>query len=474
MSSALVLSEVVTVNITLSSAAVPQPAFGVPLILGTSNRYTGGTVIEYFSSAEAMLVAGGGTFLNTDQEYLKAVELTEQAVVPSTFAVGCQATASVTQVTTITISGVTSALTYTITVNGQTVSVTAGGGDTATTVGDALTIAINALTGANVKASNGSAGVVILTAYNATIQTTSTSEGANWPGVGFSSAIGGTGVSTMSSVATTPNVSLVTELQTIQGVDQGWYCVNICSVNWYDLLNMAAYIESQTLVFVGVTADAAVALNTCSFDVLSQLKGKAYNRTAILYSGDASDEPDSAWTGANVPLPVGQSTWGNCTLVGVTPDNLSQTQFNTIAGKPGSTVAKNGNVYVVLGGNNVVLWGQAVSGRFFDITIGIDWLKAQIQGNIWGSIVAARNAGGKIPYTNKGAAIFVGNVKEAIDLGAAQGLINEQDYPVVITVGQVQDQSLSNRTSRIAPPINFTCTLAGAFSTATVNGVLSV
>ena len=471
---ALALSEVVSVNILLNSAAVPQPAFAVPLILGTSNRYTGGVLIEFFSSATSMLVANGGVFMNTDAEYLKAVALTEQGILPSTFGVGCQAAASITQVTTITISAVTNTDTYSITVNGQTVTVTAGGSDTATTVGDALTIAINALTGANVKATNGSGGVVILTAWNSTIQVGSTSEGAAWPGVGFSSSIGGTGVSTMSSVATTANVSLVTGLQAIQAVNQGWYCVNICSTNWYDLLNMAAYIESQTLVFVGVTADAAVALNTCTFDVLSQLQAKDYNRTAIMYSGDASAEPDSAWTGANVPLPVGQSTWGNVALIGVTPDNLSQTQFNTIAGKPGTTVGKNGNVYVTIGGNNVVLWGQAVSGRFFDITIGIDWLTAQIQGNAWGTIVAARNAGGKIPYTNAGASILVGDVKEAIDLGAQQGLINEVDYPVTITVGQVQNQSLSNQTNRVAPPIAFSCTLAGAFSTVTVNGVLSV
>lgn len=474
MSSALALSEVVDVNITLSSDAVPQPAFGVPLILGTSDRYSGETVIEYFSSATSMLVANGGVFMDTDPEYLKAVALTSQAVVPLTFAVGCQAVASVAQENTVTISAVTTALTYSVTVNTQTVSYTAGGGDTATTVAVALVAAINALTGANVLAAHTSAGIFTITAYNATIQVGSTSEGAVWPGIGFSIALGGTGVGTMTDVPTTANVSLVSAIQAIQAVDQGWYCVNICSTNWYDLLDVAKYIESQTLVFVGVTADAAVGLNTCDTDVLSQLMALDFNRTLIIYSGDPSGEPDSALTGTNVPLPVGQSVWSQCALVGVTPDNLSQTVFNTVAGKPGSTIAKNGNVYVTIGGNNVVLWGQAVSGRFFDITIGIDWLTAEIQGNIWGSIVAARAAGGKIPYTNKGAAIFVGDVKEAIDLGADQGLINDQDYAVVISVGQVQNQSLSLQTNRVAPPITFSCTLAGAFSTATVNGVLSV
>lgn len=476
MSSALSLSEVVDVVITLESAAVPQPAFAVPLILGTSDRYVDGVLIEYFSSAETMLIANGGVFQNTDPEYLKAVDLTAQAVVPSTFAVGCQAVASAIQKNTIAISAVTEDETYSVTVNNQTVTHSASNVDTTNTVLQSLNTAINALTGANVQSAYtaSGAGSIAIQSYNATIQVGSSSEGAVWPGVGFSISIGGTGVSTMSNTATVPNASLVDGLQAIQNVDQGFYAVNICSDNWYDILNMASYIETQTLVFVAISADAAVGLSTCSFDVLSQLKGKGYNRTALLYTGDPSDNPDSAWTGANVPLPVGQSTWGNCSLAEVTPDNWSQSVFNTVAGKPGVTIAKNGNVYVTIGGNNVVLWGQAVSGRFFDITIGIDWLKAEIQGNIWGSIVAARQAGGKIPYSNKGAAIFVGDTKEAIDLGADQGLINDTDFPVVITVGRVQDQSLTQRTSRIAPPINFTCTLAGAFSTATVNGVLSV
>ena len=469
--SALSLNEIVDVNITLSSAAVPQPAFSVALIIGSSAAIE--NVIKYYSTPSAMLTDG---FIISDTEYVRALELMEQEIQPTEFAVACNAPTSVTQVNTVTISAVTTGDTYAVDINGTTFSHTAAGGDTTNMVLSALQALIAAGQAAlNVNAvyTATGAGSLAISAYNSTIQTTSTTQGAAWPGLGFQLTLSGTGVSTMTNTPTTANVSMAAYITTIQNQDTGWYCVNLCSENWYDIMNMAAYIETQTLIYIPTSNDAAIALSTCSYDVLSQLMAKGYNRTAMLVSSQASEGADSGWTGTSIALTPGASTWGDTSIVGITPDNWTNSQFNTIAPKPGTTGGKNGNVYVTVGGNNVVLWGQAVSGRFLDITVGIDWLQSEIQGNIWDSIVAARQAGGKIPYTNKGASVFVGDVKEAIDDGVANGLV-DGTQPISITVPDVSTQTTTNKTNRVAPPVSFTCVLAGAYSTATVNGVLSV
>lgn len=470
---AIPLSEIVNVNITLASAAVPQPAFSVALILGTSARIA--NVIKYYTSAAAMLSDG---FLSTDPEYKRAVELMEQAIQPVEFAVSCNAPTSLTQENTVTITAVTTGDTYNVTLNGQTFSYTAVGGDTTNTVLSALQGLINAAVstlGVLSAYVSAGAGSITLQAYNSKIQVAlPTPVGAVQPGLGFSIALGGTGVATMVNTVNQANVSLTNYLATVQVQDQGYYGINICSINWYDILEMAATIEPQTLIFIATSSDAEILDSTSTGDVLTQLTGKAYTRTALLYSGQASSGADSGWTGTSIALTPGASTWGNTPIVGITPDALTPGQLATVAPQPGTGSGnKIGNVYVTVGGNNLVLWGQAVGGRFMDITVGLDWLKSEIQTSIFASIVAARAAGSKIPYTDKGTSIFIGDVTDAINTGIGNGLIDPTS-PISVTAPSVASQTTSQRTNRIAPPIAFTCRLSGAYSTATVNGVVSV
>lgn len=460
------LDQLVEVTITQESAAIPQPSFSVALILGFSNRFSGPTVIKYYTDPSQMLADG---FQNTDPEYIRAVELTEQAVVPTEFAVG-KASAAVAQTETLTIPGpINTGDIFSVTINGTTVSYTAAPSDTADIVLSALSTAINANQGLNVKGiHNPGPHNLVLTAYNWTIQTSSLTQGANWPGEGFS-------ITVTANITDTPgatNHSPVQDLQAIQVVNQGFYCIILCSANWYDILTMAAYVESQTLLYIATSADAEVIDSNATHDVLSQLQGKSYKRTGLLYSAEASSGPDAGWAGSNLPLTPGSSTWAFSTIVGIDPDNLNANQRQTVIGVPGIP-GKNGNIYTTVGGVNIVQQGIAAGGQYLDITVGIDWLKAQIQTNIYSLIVQERQAGSKIPYTNQGTSQIIQQVRAAIDLGVSNGLIDGTS-PISVTAPDVLSVPANQRANRIAPTVKFSCRLAGAFQTIVVNGVVSV
>ena len=79
------LDQIVQVNITQQTQAVPQVGFGIPLICGDSNRFSGGDLIRYYSTAGAMLTDG---FLTSDPEYIYAVKAFSQALSPEQVGIG--------------------------------------------------------------------------------------------------------------------------------------------------------------------------------------------------------------------------------------------------------------------------------------------------------------------------------------------------------------------------------------------------
>lgn len=264
--------------------------------------------------------------------------------------------------------------------------------------------------------------------------------------------------------------TIAADMQAIIDQNNTWYGAIMCSNVDADILAMAAFIEALPKIFIGASNDSAIAGNGSS-DLLSQLKALGYARTALVYSpGSYNLGIEAAWMGSQLPQVPGSNNWAFKSLAGIATDNLTDTAVGNVIGDPiAGTFGKQGNIYRVVGGQNITQMGMMVGGQFIDITVGLDWLKSQLQTNIFAQLVQAL----KIPYTDKGTGILLQAVKSAIDQGVVNGLIDGAS-PISISAPPVLSVPANQRAQRIAPTISFSCRLQGAFNAVTVSGTVTV
>lgn len=442
------LDQLVLVNISQETQAVPQASFSIPLIVGPTVPTTG--IVNAYSSPEGMLSNG---YTVDSPEYIYALELFEQPLTPTIFYVG-KRTTPIEQEDTITVLSAVSAHVYQGVVNGQAWSYTASGGDTTTTIATAIASAINALSGLNVTAA-ASGPVVTLT--------------SDIPGLVFTDTT--TDVAHLTIVNVIANSGIQGDILAIIAVTNAWYGMCGCEFSDADIEQAAALIESLKKIFIAVSDTSSIATSSNS-DVGSILMAKSYKRSALIFtaSGNVNEGKEAAWIGGQLPQVPGSNNWAYKTLFGCTPDVLTANQQVILIGDPVAGVpGKNVNIYQTVGGVNITQMGTMAGGQFIDITVGVDWLESTIQTNVFTALVQAN----KIPYTDNGVAILISAVKAAIDLGVTNGLI-DGNSPISVTAPAVLSVPANQRANRIAPTITFSCRLAGAVNAVIVNGTVTV
>lgn len=446
------LDQIVNVTITQQTSSVPGPSFQIPLIIGPNAPW--GDQVRAYSSAAGMLEDG---YDETDAEYVYALELTEQDVVPALFYVG-KRSAAVKQVNTLAVATLTSAHVYSITIDQVPVSYTAQIADAQQDVLNGLLAAIAAA----FPTANPISGVVAGTGAGALLTLTSSV---------FGQGVAYTGVdSLLTLVQTVANHGIAQDLGLIIAENNSWYGIILCSNTDYDISQMAAAVEAITKVFIGVSSDSDIPTSVTT-DLLSILKGKNYDRTGLVYTALSFNKGiEAAWIGGQLPQTPGSNNWAFNTLKGISPDILSENAQAVLIGVPEAQVkGKNGNIYQTVGGKDITQMGTMVSGQYIDITIGLDWLRSTIQFNLYNALTSAP----KIPYTDKGTAVLISAVQAAIQQGVVNGLI-DGDSPITVTAPVVLSVPQSQRANRVAPTISFTCRLQGAFNAVIVKGTVTV
>lgn len=449
------IDQIIKINISQQTQAVPQASFSIPLIIGPTSTTWGTTdfVHAYFEPS-SMLSDG---FTTSSPEYIYALELFEQPLTPTEFFVGHRQPA-VAEVDTLAVSTLASGHLYEFTLNGLIISYTSSGGDTQQSILTALLADIATVYPTNapvtgVVAGTGSGALLTLTAVN--------------PGAGVSySAVD----ANLTLASVTANYGIVNDLQNIIGANNSWYGIAICSNVDYDILQLAGFVETLKKIFLGSSNDSAIASNL-STDLASILKGFSYKRTGLVYSPASFNLGiEAAWLGGQLPQVPGSNNWAFQSLVGIEPDMLSDNAVANIIGDPVAGVqGKNANIYQTVGGKNITQMGTMAGGQYIDITVGIDWLVSTLQTNIYQALTSVA----KIPYTDKGVGILLSAVKSAIDQGVVNGLIDGAS-PISISAPPVLSVPIAQRANRIAPTINFTCRLQGAINAVIVNGTVTV
>lgn len=431
------LDNVVNITISRSAAAVSRQGFGTALILGVSASGWGTDRIRKYNAPSEMLDDG---FTSGDMEYKEALRLYGQPVRPAQFKVGLRKPVA-TQVNTVTPDVTNQAIQdFKVTINGVTYSMTSSASPTASAVVTGLITAINA--GTDPITASGTTTLVLT---------------SDVPGIGFSVVL----TPNLSQVVTTPNVGIAIDLAQIKAIDDDWYALILCDRTPSSILEAASFIEGERKIFVAATSDAGVGIAGSS-DIASQLKLKGYNRTFLIFTADQASGPEGALLGNILPRVVGSYTAKFKTLVGITADVLSATQFS-------QAKLKNANVHTIVAGAGMLEEGVVSSGEFLDVIIGADWILVNMQADVF---QALRDAP-KIPYNNQGTATIQNVVSKRLQLAVTAGILTE-DPAYVVIAPLIADQDPADKATRTIGGMSFVAYLAGAVHAVRINGSVLV
>lgn len=450
------IDQIIKINISQQTQAVAQASFSIPLIVGPTVP-DDASVADVYTSPEAMLANG---YTTSSPEYIYALELYEQPLTPTEFVVGLRTTA-IAQVDTIVVGSLVGVPghVYHFTINGVVVSYTSQVSDSYAQIIAGLNAAYATAFPTNAPTTN----VVSGSGSGTTLTLTSVTPGANV----LYSAVD----SELTHVLVTANNGIQDDINKIIAANNAWYGMCICEATDADILQAAALIEALKKIYIAVSDTAAIAQNV-STDVGSVLKSKSYKRTGLIFTAAdfVNEGKDAAWLGGQLPQVPGSNNWAFKTLFGCTVDVLTDNQQSILIGDPVAGVpGKNVNIYQTVGGQNITEMGTMAGGQFIDVTVGVDWLQATLQTNLFSALVNSN----KIPYTDNGTTVLISAVKSAIDQGVANGLI-DGNSPITISAPQVLSVPQNQRAQRIAPTISFSCRLAGAYNAIVISGTVTV
>lgn len=435
------LDDIVSVDITTSTATPTRPGFGTPLLMAYHTRWTTDLVREYASLTE---MTDDG-FLTTDVTYKMAQSVFAQNPRPKKVKVG-RRTQAHTQTVKLTPTVTTEGYVYNITIGGVTATYTVGSSSTVAIICSSLAGAINGLSNTAL--------------HTATDNTTNVTVAVVTPGnlldyADWSKALG------FEDITADPGVAA--DLASIQTEDDDWYGLLLDSASKPQAVAAAAAIESTYKVFVFNTSDSGVLSADVTTDVFSTLKAANYFRTiGIMSSKQLLSNTACAWVGNRFPATPGSDTWAFKTLAGVTTDVLSGGQVTAVMNKRGS-------VYTDVAGVSVTQFGKTFGGEWADVVRGLDWLRSEIKIRVYSLLVNSR----KVPYTDTGVDLIKAVLTGTLVDGIRVGLLAKDPAPTV-TAPLVADVDPITKGNRILPDVVFNATLSGAIHIVNISGTVSV
>jgi hypothetical protein len=264
----------------------------------------------------------------------------------------------------------------------------------------------------------------------------------------------------------TGDASYSAALSAIQGVSDDFYGVAITSQTVSDQESAAGWCNTRMKIF-GCSTSAAdvidVAVLSDTTTIAAKLKINSIDRGFCVFSRTAATTyPECAVFGKFLPQNPGSYTVKFKTLSGIAADILTPTQSQNARDK-------NCMVYEPIGGVDITQDGKVGSGEFIDIMVFVDWLQASLQERIYSKLVNLA----KIPFTDAGVQVIVGEIRAQLQAGIDVGGLASSPAPVV-NFPAVADVSVNDRALRTVPDITFNAQLAGAIHSATIMGTVSV
>jgi hypothetical protein len=268
---------------------------------------------------------------------------------------------------------------------------------------------------------------------------------------------------TSTVTVTTAAKTLESELALVSAESENFYAIVIDSVIEADQLAAAAFAEAHSPSKIFVTRSSQAATLTAALtDIGALLKAKNYDRSVAIYHNIANEFVDAAFVGRMLPFDPGSATAKFKTLKSISADNVT-------SGEVSNASSKNVNVYTTVGGVDILAEGKVSSGEFFDVIVGLDWLKARIQERVYQVLSVSP----KIPYTDAGVSVIENQLRAQLQLAVGQGVL-AANPAFTTSVPLVANVPNNDKANRFLPNVNFTGTLAGAIHKVKISGTVSI
>lgn len=260
---------------------------------------------------------------------------------------------------------------------------------------------------------------------------------------------------------TTVDPGIATDLAAIQLADADWYGLTLDSNSAAEISAAAVWVEASQKLFTAQTADTACEDGTSTTDLAAVLQAAGYTRTALCFAPTIGANFLAAGAlGERLPSQPGSDTWAYKSPAAVSTYALTSTQRNAL-------LAKNVNVFTVVGGKRLTFPGVTSSGLFVDITRFVDWLHARMQERLFGFLTGAE----KRPYTDATVDLLKAEILAQLDAGITVGGLKSDPKPTVFAP-KVASVSDGDRAARRLPGVTFNAGLAGAIHTLSVSGTV--
>lgn len=479
---ALSISRLVNVTVNLSPLAAQRRSFGVLMIAGDSDVINGLERYRTYTDITAIATDFG----TSAKEYLAAALYFAQSPKPAQLMIGRwlrTATAGFNKGGALTTAeqsmAVWTAITtgsFVVSVDGVVKTLTALSFAAQTTLNGVATIITTALAGSATCTWDGSAF---------TIKSSTTGILSK---VGFATATTGTDISALLKLTATLSGGLVdgyaaetavAATNALASASAKWYGLTFAAATMPiddNLVDVATAIEAMTISRIfGVTATALNTLDALTTtDIASRLKALLFKRSFVVYSQNAYAVCSMFGRAFSVNFAANRSTLTLMykTLPGITAENLTETQAQTLE-------AKRCNVYVQYNNDTAIVQYGVMSGAaYFDEIHGLDWFQDAIQNAEYNLLYQSAT---KIPQTEAGinqlVTVASGVCDEAVNNGlVAPGTWNTSGFGQLqqgnflksgyyIYVQPLALQSQADRDLRKSPPMQIALKLAGAIHT---------
>lgn len=220
-----------------------------------------------------------------------------------------------------------------------------------------------------------------------------------------------------------------------------------------------AHAEANRKICLLLCADDEIATDTSSPTDLAT-DALAANRTGVAFTRHMSSSQHAALMGLMFGKTPGSATWRHKRLAGVSADVLTATEEGVLLGKRALS-------YTSKRGIALTDSGRAGSGRPFDITHGVDKLQADIETSVL--LVFANND--KVPYNQTGLAQIKAAIEGPLAAAEAAGLVEPGWFVEMPSLADISDADKGNRT---LPDVHFSGVFTGAIESVTIAGTLSL
>ena len=211
------------------------------------------------------------------------------------------------------------------------------------------------------------------------------------------------------------------------------------------------------------------------------VKNFSYYRSFGLFSGkadgyDADEQPIEneyaalAWMAKCFGYDPGTETWNMKELATIVPSALSTDEKKSLE-------QSSINSFRRYAGSNITFGGNMLSGEWIDVIRFRDWLKAEMQTNVFNALKTNR----KVPFTDGGIGLIEGQMEATLSKGQTVGCIAPTEYDAddneipgyTVTVPLASDLTEAERKSRKLTGCRYTARLAGAIHIVEIHGNLT-